>query len=83
MDRIEFNVIDSGPGIAPARFENLFDEFVQLDGSDTRQHGGAGLGLALTKTLADVMEGELSVVNRPEGGAIFSLRLPLYLCANE
>jgi signal transduction histidine kinase len=74
---MEFRVIDSGPGIPEEQLERLFAAFVQEDGSETRQRGGVGIGLALTKALAEAMHGELDGRNRVEGGAIFTLRLPL------
>jgi signal transduction histidine kinase len=74
---VEFRVIDSGPGIPEEQLERLFAAFVQEDGSETRQRGGVGIGLALTKALAEAMHGELDGRNRVEGGAIFTLRLPL------
>jgi signal transduction histidine kinase len=74
---IEFRVHDTGPGIPPEQLEQLFAAFVQKDGSETRQQGGVGIGLALTKALADAMNGEIYAENRAEGGATFTLRLPL------
>jgi signal transduction histidine kinase len=74
---VEFCVIDSGPGIPEEQLEQLLAAFVQEDGSETRQRGGVGIGLALTKALAEAMHGELDARNRAEGGASFTLRLPL------
>jgi signal transduction histidine kinase len=77
VQSIEFRVHDTGPGIAPEQLEHMFAAFVQTDGSETRQHGGVGIGLALTKALADAMNGEIYAENRAAGGATFTLRLPL------
>jgi signal transduction histidine kinase len=74
---MEFRVIDTGPGVPVEQLERLFTAFVQEDGSETRQRGGVGIGLALTKALAEAMNGELAAQNRDEGGATFTLRLPL------
>jgi len=67
----ELRVADSGPGIPAEVLPRLFEPFFS-----TRE-GGLGLGLSLCETLAGGMGGSLSAANRPEGGAVFSLRLPL------
>ncbi|MBT9549879.1 MAG: two-component sensor histidine kinase [Hydrogenophaga sp.] len=67
----ELRVADSGPGIPTEVLPRLFEPFFS-----TRE-GGLGLGLSLCDTLASGMGGSLSAANRPEGGAVFSLRLPL------
>ena len=67
----ELHVADSGPGIPAEVLPRLFEPFFS-----TRE-GGLGLGLSLCETLASGMGGSLSAANRPEGGAVFSLRLPL------
>jgi len=67
----ELQVADSGPGIPPELLPRLFEPFFS-----TRE-GGLGLGLSLCETLAGAMGGSLSAANRPEGGALFSLHLPL------
>jgi PAS domain S-box-containing protein len=69
-------VDDTGPGIAPDLLGRLFDPFVQGDGALTRAQGGTGLGLAISRRLARVMGGDLTVRNRPGGGATFALWLP-------
>ena len=67
----ELRVADSGPGIPAEVLPRLFEPFFS-----TRE-GGLGLGLSLCETLASGMGGSLSAANQPEGGAVFSLRLPL------
>ncbi|MCU0927442.1 MAG: ATP-binding protein, partial [Hydrogenophaga sp.] len=67
----EIVVADHGPGIAPELLPRLFEPFFS-----TRE-GGLGLGLPLCETLAQGMGGSLSAANRPGGGAVFTLRLPL------
>ena len=67
----ELSVIDSGPGIAADALPRLFEPFFS-----TRE-GGLGLGLSLCETLAQSMGGSLTAANRPDGGAVFTLRLPL------
>jgi PAS domain S-box-containing protein len=72
--RIE--VIDQGPGIAPAFRERLFDKFAQADSSDRRAIGGTGLGLYITRLLVQRMGGRILVESEPGQGATFSVLLP-------
>lgn len=64
-------VADTGPGIPPELLPRLFEPFFSA------RQGGLGLGLTLCETLASGMDGSLTAANRPEGGALFCLRLPL------
>ena len=68
---------DDGPGIDPAFLPHVFEQFSQADGSVTRQHSGLGLGLAITHQLVRLHNGEIAAANRPEGGATFTIRLPV------
>jgi signal transduction histidine kinase len=72
-------VIDTGPGIPLDKQGQIFEKFRQGDARVSYQHGGTGLGLALSRALAELMHGELDVVSAPGDGATFSLRLPLDL----
>ncbi len=76
---LAFTVSDTGPGIAPEEQERIFGEFVQTEAGATRRHGGAGLGLAITKRIADAMGGEVAVESRLGHGSAFVLRVP---CGN-
>ncbi len=69
--RLHFEVEDSGPGIAQEAFPLLFKPFSQADDSPTRSHGGAGLGLAISKNLVELMEGEINVRSEPGKGSLF------------
>jgi signal transduction histidine kinase len=67
---------DTGIGIAPEHAERVFEAFSQVDQTDGRV-GGTGLGLAVARQLAELLEGELTLEARPEGGSVFTVRLPL------
>ena len=76
-ERLQLAVSDSGSGIAAADQEIIFEPFRQLDGSATRLYRGIGLGLALSRKLARILGGELSVDSEPGVGSTFLLSLPL------
>jgi signal transduction histidine kinase len=69
------SVRDEGPGIAPEDRERIFEPYVQLGGAEGR--GGQGLGLPLSRQLARLMEGEVTVEDGPGAGSIFTLRIPV------
>jgi signal transduction histidine kinase/ActR/RegA family two-component response regulator len=71
--RLTFEVTDTGPGLTPEQAATLFQPFTQVDSSMTRAHGGAGLGLAISRHLAEAMQGTLEVVSQPGAGARFVL----------
>ncbi len=74
---VTFQVSDTGPGIDPEALEQIFEPFYRADPS-RRHHGGSvGLGLALTHELAHLLGGRIEAANRPEGGAVFTLTLPV------
>lgn len=70
--KVHFSVTDSGPGIALHRQKNIFDEFIQEDGSISRQHGGTGLGLAICQRILGLMDSELKLQSVPGEGASFA-----------
>jgi signal transduction histidine kinase/ActR/RegA family two-component response regulator len=69
--RLEFRVIDSGIGIDPAQREKLFQAFQQADDSMSRRYGGTGLGLIISRRLATMLGGDLSVESEPGKGSTF------------
>ena len=73
---VELRVEDTGPGIEPAKIGLVFDRFFRADPARTRATGGSGLGLAITKSIVDAHHGTITVANRPEGGAVFTVTLP-------
>ncbi|HET7584159.1 MAG TPA: GAF domain-containing sensor histidine kinase [Gemmatimonadaceae bacterium] len=72
-----FGVRDTGIGIDAAAQQLVFDEFRQVDGSRTREHGGSGLGLALSRQLARLLGGDIEVSSTPGEGSAFIVELPL------
>ncbi len=68
---LRFEVADTGPGIAPEELSRLFQPFAQADASLTRRHGGNGLGLVITRRLAQLMGGEVGVDSTPGEGSRF------------
>lgn len=70
-------VHDTGPGIPPDALPHIFDRFFRADQSRARIEGGSGLGLTIARRLVQAHGGALSAANHPEGGAVFTLTLPL------
>jgi PAS domain S-box-containing protein len=68
---VRFEVEDSGPGIAPEDLPRLFNIFEQVDNSSTRKFGGLGVGLAMTKKIAELMGGEAGCESTPGVGSTF------------
>ena len=68
---LRFDVIDTGVGIPPAALARLFNPFEQADNSTTRQYGGTGLGLVITKGIAQAMQGEAGATSQPGQGSNF------------
>jgi signal transduction histidine kinase len=73
---IEFRISDSGIGIPADHMEKIFDAFYQVDGSSTREYGGAGLGLAIAKNLVEAHHGRIRVESKPNQGSTFFVTLP-------
>ncbi len=72
-----FEVSDTGCGIDPSQHELIFERFRQADAFETRQHGGAGLGLALCRELAELMGGGITVRSTPGEGSVFRFWIPV------
>jgi len=73
---ISFEVEDTGVGIPAEKQEAIFKSFTQADGTTTRNFGGTGLGLTVTRQLAKLIGGEVSVKSTPDVGSVFTLTVP-------
>lgn len=69
---VRFSVTDTGVGIPPEHHERIFEAFTQVDATRTRQYGGAGLGLAISKQLVELMGGRIWVESVPKNGTTIS-----------
>jgi PAS domain S-box-containing protein len=74
---LRIDVEDTGIGIAAEDQKRLFKLFEQADGSMTRRHGGIGLGLAISRRLAKMMDGDIKVISQPGVGSTFRLTVQL------
>ncbi len=75
---VKVKVIDQGPGIPVNQRNLIFQRFVRLDSAESYSDVGAGLGLSVVKEIIKAHGGEVQVENQSQGGAVFSLTLPLY-----
>jgi signal transduction histidine kinase len=75
-DWIEFAVADTGIGLTAEQQAKLFQDFTQADSLTARRYGGTGLGLALSRKLARMMGGDVTVTSEPGKGSVFTVRLP-------
>ena len=74
---LTFTIADTGPGLSAEDQERVFKEFVQTDAGDTRNHGGAGLGLSISRNIVSLMGGDIAVRSALGAGAEFSFDIPV------
>lgn len=82
-DSVSFSVADTGIGITPADQERIFEEFAQVDGPIQRRLRGTGLGLPLTRKLATLLGGVVTLESAPGVGSRFTVTLPRELAPRE
>jgi signal transduction histidine kinase len=80
---LEVRISDTGVGIAAENVENVFEPFWQAEQTATRKTGGTGLGLSVTRKLARLLGGDVTVASRQGSGTTFLLRLPMKAPAGE
>ena len=76
VDRLAIDIRDTGIGIAENEITNIFEKFRQVDQTTKRKYPGTGLGLAMTASLVDLMNGTINVESKVGKGSLFRLELP-------
>ncbi|NOI74701.1 response regulator [Vibrio coralliilyticus] len=76
-NQLQFEVKDTGIGIAKDKLDSIFDKFQQADGSTARQYGGTGLGLAISQKIVELMGGKLQVTSEVDLGSSFYFSIPI------
>jgi two-component system sensor histidine kinase BaeS len=74
---LQIELCDSAPTVATAELERLFERLFRVEGSRSRATGGAGLGLAICRNIAEAHQGTLIATPSPLGGLCLTLTLPL------
>jgi signal transduction histidine kinase len=81
-DTVKFQIKDTGIGIPEEYHERIFERFRQVDDSSTRRYGGNGLGLAISKSLIEMLGGTIGMESEPGKGSVFYFILP-YIVKKE
>ncbi len=82
-DRVMFSVADTGIGIPQEHLDRLFEDYVQVDSAIQKRLRGTGLGLSLSKKLAQVLGGEVAVTSQLGKGSVFSVTIPVAIPGHE
>jgi signal transduction histidine kinase len=81
--RFTVAVRDTGPGIAASDQQRIFEEFQQVDSTNSRRKGGTGLGLAISKRIVEMHGGTLTVESALEQGSTFCMSVPMHAVQNR
>ena len=76
-DLAKIKIIDQGPGIPKEQLQNIFERFYRIDEARNREHGGMGLGLAISKGIIEAHGGQIKVESNQPTGSIFVIEIPL------
>jgi two-component system OmpR family sensor kinase len=82
-ERAVLEVRDHGPGLPTDAGDHVFERFWRTDGGRSRGRGGAGLGLAIVKAIVQAHHGEVHAGNATDGGAVFTVTLPIVQAAKR
>lgn len=77
LNKVEFFVQDTGIGITEDKMGQIFEQFNQLEKRRSKKYNGMGIGLTISKKMAELMEGDLKVESDTEKGTIFTIVLPI------
>jgi signal transduction histidine kinase len=77
-EKMAFSVTDTGIGIAQEHLGSIFEDFVQVDSPIQKRWHGTGLGLSLSRRIAELLGGSVSVESQPNVGSTFSVLIPVY-----
>ena len=80
---LHFEVSDTGPGVSLDDQHKIFEEFAQADNESTRKHGGAGLGLSISKRIIEEMGGNIDLVSKVDEGSTFKFTINVKIVQNE
>jgi len=79
--QLHFTVRDTGIGISPERLQKIFEGYTQADSSTSRQYGGTGLGLKISRQLIELMGGQLQVQSEEGKGTVFQFSIPMVMAS--
>ena len=76
-DNLRFDVIDTGIGMNEKQIGKVFEEFTQAESSTSKDYGGTGLGLPISKQMTEMMGGKIEVKSKEGKGTTFSITIPI------
>ena len=82
-NKLQFSVIDTGIGMNQDQIGKVFEEFTQAEASTSKEYGGTGLGLPISKKMTEMMGGEINVESKEGKGTTFSIIIPISIEDND